>query len=210
MVAFFTRCRLALERENADDHDLPSRPGRHIRRGLRLGAPSGWDKAPVYLSQNDGTLMSVDYAERYPVATFASGPTNSMRGAAFSVRRSTARGGHRRTTSGVGVLQQGFPREASSRSRSTGEDILPHAGRAVVRLVEGAWYGSVTSSGSARHVGYELTSKALIFGGDTLTATTSPSQRQGGDCDRRAVRHSNATWLKPRGANRGCIKPGGG
>src|SRR5213078_535146 len=40
-------------------------------------------EAPVYLSQNDGTLMSVDYAERYPVATFASGPTNSMRGAAF-------------------------------------------------------------------------------------------------------------------------------
>ena len=27
--------------------------------------------------------MGVDYAERYPVATFASGPTNSMRGAAY-------------------------------------------------------------------------------------------------------------------------------
>ena len=39
--------------------------------------------APLYLTQNDGTLMSADFAEQYPVLTFASGPTNSMRGAAF-------------------------------------------------------------------------------------------------------------------------------
>ena len=51
-------------------------------RGCQLVEELGIE-APVYLSQNDGTLMAVDYAERYPVATFASGPTNSMRGAAF-------------------------------------------------------------------------------------------------------------------------------
>ncbi len=39
---------------------------------------------PLHVSQNDGTLMSADFARRYPVATFASGPANSMRGAAFS------------------------------------------------------------------------------------------------------------------------------
>ena len=39
--------------------------------------------APLYISQNDGTLMSADFAESFPVLTFASGPTNSMRGAAF-------------------------------------------------------------------------------------------------------------------------------
>jgi N-methylhydantoinase A/oxoprolinase/acetone carboxylase beta subunit len=33
--------------------------------------------APLYLSQNDGTLMEIHYARRYPVATFASGPTAS-------------------------------------------------------------------------------------------------------------------------------------
>src|SRR4030042_158257 len=38
--------------------------------------------APFYLSQNDGTLMGADFAEKYPVLTFASGPTNSIRGAA--------------------------------------------------------------------------------------------------------------------------------
>src|SRR5690606_24457285 len=39
--------------------------------------------APFFISQNDGTLMSADFVERYPVLTFASGPTNSMRGAAY-------------------------------------------------------------------------------------------------------------------------------
>src|SRR4029453_16162474 len=70
--------------------------------------------APVYLSQNDGTLMSVDFAERYPVATFASGPTNSMRGAALlSGEQDCAVVDIGGTTSDVGVLQHGFPREAS-------------------------------------------------------------------------------------------------
>ena len=70
--------------------------------------------APFYISQNDGTLMSADYAEKYPVFTFASGPTNSMRGAAFlsSVKEAIVVdiGG---TTSDVGMLVHGFPREAS-------------------------------------------------------------------------------------------------
>src|SRR5205823_539436 len=70
--------------------------------------------APLYLSQNDGTLMSVDYCRQYPVATFASGPTNSMRGAAFLSGEADCVvvdvGG---TTTDVGALQHGFPREAS-------------------------------------------------------------------------------------------------
>ena len=40
-------------------------------------------KAPLYLSQNDGTLTDADSASRHPVFTIASGPTNSMKGAAF-------------------------------------------------------------------------------------------------------------------------------
>ena len=58
--------------------------------------------------------MSADFAEQYPVLTFASGPTNSMRGAAFLSGLKDAMvvdvGG---TTSDVGALTHGFPREAS-------------------------------------------------------------------------------------------------
>ena len=71
-------------------------------------------QAPIYLSQNDGTLMTASQAARYPVLTFASGPTNSMRGAAVLSGYSDALvvdiGG---TTSDIGLLLDGFPREAA-------------------------------------------------------------------------------------------------
>ena len=58
--------------------------------------------------------MGAEFAEQFPVLTFASGPTNSMRGAAFLSGVDDAIvvdiGG---TTSDVGVLQKGFPREAT-------------------------------------------------------------------------------------------------
>ena len=70
--------------------------------------------APLYITQNDGTLISADYAARFPVLTFGSGPTNSMRGAAFLTGLQDAIvmdvGG---TTTDVGALVHGFPRESS-------------------------------------------------------------------------------------------------
>jgi N-methylhydantoinase A/oxoprolinase/acetone carboxylase beta subunit len=131
-------------------------------------------RAPVFLSQNDGTLMSVDYAERYPVATFASGPTNSMRGAAFlSGERDCAVVDIGGTTSDVGILQHGFPREASVavdiggvRTNFRMPDVLSLGlgGGSVVRTDPGLTIGPDS-------VGYELTSSALIFGGPTLTTS---------------------------------------
>ncbi|MBL4893622.1 MAG: hydantoinase/oxoprolinase family protein, partial [Emcibacter sp.] len=70
--------------------------------------------APFYISQNDGTLMSSEFVEKYPVLTFASGPTNSMRGAAYlsGVKNAIVAdiGG---TTTDIGVLVNGYPRESS-------------------------------------------------------------------------------------------------
>ncbi len=60
-------------------------------------------------------FFSAQEAKQYPVLTFSSGPTNSMRGAAFLTRLLNAVvvdiGG---TTSDVGVLVNGFPRQAST------------------------------------------------------------------------------------------------
>lgn len=104
-----------LERENATIinaclRDLAVR----IVDALRAALTQFEISAPVYLSQNDGTLMSVEAAERYPVATFACGPTNSMRGAAFLSGLPDCAvvdiGG---TTTDVGMLHHGFPRQAS-------------------------------------------------------------------------------------------------
>lgn len=53
--------------------------------------------------------MSVDYAMRYPIMTIASGPTNSLRGAAYLSKIKNAIvldvGG---TTSDIGILVNGF------------------------------------------------------------------------------------------------------
>lgn len=134
--------------------------------------------APLYLSQNDGTLMDVEFTRKYPVATFASGPTNSMRGAAILSGLADCAvvdiGG---TTSDVGVLTHGFPREAATeidiggvRSNFRMPDVLSIGigGGSRVRGDAGATGGPTVGPDS---VGYELTSKALVFGGDTLTAT---------------------------------------
>jgi N-methylhydantoinase A/oxoprolinase/acetone carboxylase beta subunit len=129
--------------------------------------------APLYLTQNDGTLMSADFAEHYPVLTFASGPTNSMRGAAFLSRLKDAIvvdiGG---TTSDVGALAQGFPREASFAVEIGGV-------RTNFRMPDvfsfGLGGGTIVRNDPLRigpqSVGYRITRDALVFGGETITTT---------------------------------------
>ena len=77
-------------------------------------AEEGITNADVYLSQNDGTLMTMEHARRYPILTIACGPTNSIRGASYLSQLKNAIvidvGG---TTTDLGVIQNGFPRESS-------------------------------------------------------------------------------------------------
>ena len=71
-------------------------------------------RAPLYMSQNDGTLMDTSFASQFPVLTISSGPTNSMRGAAYLSGITDGIvvdiGG---TSTDVGALVKGFPRESS-------------------------------------------------------------------------------------------------
>ena len=57
----------------------------HVVEGMRaaVSVVPGLRAASVYLTQNDGSLMEVADALRFPVKTFGSGATNSSRGAAF-------------------------------------------------------------------------------------------------------------------------------
>jgi N-methylhydantoinase A/oxoprolinase/acetone carboxylase beta subunit len=129
--------------------------------------------APFYISQNDGTLMNADFAADHPVLTFASGPTNSMRGAAFLSGLKDAIvidvGG---TTTDVGVLQHGFPRVAALAVSIGG---VRTNFRMPDTLSIGLGGGSIIIADPVKvgpqSVGYELTSKAKVFGGDILTAT---------------------------------------
>jgi N-methylhydantoinase A/oxoprolinase/acetone carboxylase beta subunit len=131
--------------------------------------------APFFISQNDGTLMNARFVEKYPVLTFASGPTNSMRGAAYLSGLKDALiadiGG---TTTDIGVLANGFPRESSItvdiggvRTNFRMPDVLA-LGLGGGSLVE-------ESSGNVAvgpmSMGFRLTEQAMVFGGSTLCAT---------------------------------------
>ena len=70
---------------------------------------------PFLISQNDGTLITGEDAKRLPIVTCAAGPTNSIRGAAFLTGLEKAIvvdiGG---TTTDIGFLSRGFPRETTA------------------------------------------------------------------------------------------------
>jgi N-methylhydantoinase A/oxoprolinase/acetone carboxylase beta subunit len=130
-------------------------------------------EAPLYLTQNDGTVMSAETAAHLPVMSFASGATNSMRGAAFLSGLDDAMvvdvGG---TSTDVGQLHRGFPREANS-VVEIGEV------RTLFRMPDlmsiGLGGGSIVVPEPLRvgpeSVGYRLNREALVFGGAILTAT---------------------------------------
>ncbi len=165
-----------LERENATIMNACLRPlAVHTIDAFQQALDELGLGCPLHVSQNDGTLMNADAARRYPVATFASGPTNSMRGAAFlsGVRDGVVVdvGG---TTADIGVLVSGFPREASSavdiggvRTNFRMPDVLSLGlgGGSIVRHGDGALTVGPDSTG------FELRSRALVFGGSELTAT---------------------------------------
>jgi N-methylhydantoinase A/oxoprolinase/acetone carboxylase beta subunit len=149
---------------------------------------------PLFLTSNDGTLMTCDQAEQFPIKTFSSGPTNSMRGANFLA--GLASGGARRETAlvidvggttvsdhhndanvqtEVGVLlPTGFPRQAGARHALCGVPLnfsMPHVhsfglgGGSKVRVDNS---GKVTVGPDS--VGYKI-HESLSFGGSTLTTT---------------------------------------
>ncbi len=136
---------------------------------------------PLYLTQNDGTIVDTVAAMEYPIKTFSSGATNSMRGAAYLAGSELDTcmpfivvdiGG---TTSDVGVLERsGFPRQAPAYVSIAGVTVnysLP-----LLHSI-GLGGGSIVRDQGSRcavgpdSVGHRLTSESLVFGGKTLTAT---------------------------------------
>ena len=169
-----------LERENAALLnacliELAQKTTRAFTEALRASGIA----APLYLTQNDGTVMLAEVAEAYPVYSFASGPTNSMRGAAFLSKRDEALvvdvGG---TTTDIGSLRHGFPREANNVVEIGGVRTLFRMPDLLSMGLGGGTKVLAPSVGTApaltigpASVGYRLTEQARVFGGDVLTVT---------------------------------------
>ncbi|KKY18077.1 putative hydantoinase [Phaeomoniella chlamydospora] len=135
---------------------------------------------PLFVTQNDGTILPADSAARLPIRTFSSGPTNSMRGAAFLTQENHDEammvvdiGG---TTTDVGLLlENGFPRQAAAYSEISG--VRTNFSYPDVRSI-GLGGGSIIGRDKAgalsigpESVGNGIQQKSLVFGGNVPTAT---------------------------------------
>lgn len=98
------------ERENASILNASLRPlATRTIAALQDALPPN---VPFFLTKNTGTLLSSEDSSRWPVFTFASGPTNSMIGAAYlsGVKNGIVIdvGG---TSIDIGVIIDGRPRQ---------------------------------------------------------------------------------------------------
>ena len=174
-----------IERENAAVLNAAlSTLARRIMASFESALRSLGIEAPLFISQNDGTLISAAQAAAYPVMTIGSGPTNSMRGAAFLTGYSDAIvmdvGG---TTTDIGVLTNRFPRESSVAANIGGvrtnfrmPDILAIGLGGGTRIhLDPALFTSAELSGDVAigpdSLGYRISEDAFLFGGETLTAS---------------------------------------
>ena len=163
-----------LERENAAAINAALRPlARSVVAAFgSIRAKLGLS-CPLFFTANDGTLIDSAEVARLPVLTFACGPTNSMRGAAYlsGVRNALVVdvGG---TTTDVGEVRDGFPRLAGTsvevvdvRTNFSMPDVISVGlgGGSRVRIQRGTV--------GPDSVGRELIQKGIVFGGDELTAS---------------------------------------
>ncbi len=189
-----------LERENATVLNAAlNAVAQAVAAALREALVQHGLDAVAFFAQNDGTLMALDYAVAHPVLTIGSGPANSIRGAAYLTSAGDALiadiGG---TSTDIGVLAGGFPRETAApveiggvRTNFRMPDLVTIAvgGGSVVKAVpEGASVGPES-------VGYRLPDEALIFGG--ATATLTDAAVHGGRSDLgRLPAHADASLLR--------------
>ena len=154
--------------------------------GYRLAMSKLGLQCPLYLTQNDGTLTNATAAAELPIKTFASGPTNSMTGAAFLQGLDIGGGFSERqvlvvdvggtTTDVCALLPSGFPRQAPNfvdiggvRTAFSMPEVLSIGLGGGSRVKVDKLTGSVSVGPDS--VGHRLTTDALVFGGQTLTST---------------------------------------
>ncbi|KIX98979.1 uncharacterized protein Z520_05440 [Fonsecaea multimorphosa CBS 102226] len=160
---------------------------RRTIRGFRLAMHKLDLSCPLYLTQNDGTLTDAAVAAELPIKTFASGPTNSLMGAAFL--QGLDHGDQRladkqvvvvdiggTTTDICSLLPSGFPRQAPNfvevggvRTAFSMPEVLSIGLGGGSRVRQSADDEKVTVGPDS--VAHRLTTDAMVFGGSVMTAT---------------------------------------
>lgn len=131
--------------------------------------------APLYVTQNDGSMIDLSQAMEKPLLTISSGPTNSFIGAAKLAGLQDAIivdvGG---TSADIGVVLNGYPRRSLGQASLGGIPLnfrmpdvlsLPIGGGSVVRIDKDGCRCGPDS------IGRKLYDESCLFGGNTLTLT---------------------------------------
>lgn len=132
----------------------------------------------LFITQNNGSLISLQHAIDYPVLTISAGPTNSFIGASRMAGFHNAIvvdiGG---TSTDVGLIKNGFPRRSLNASHIGGvrlnfsmPDVLS------IALGGGSYIKWESENKNRPNIGPQsagrlLTQEALCFGGNRLTLT---------------------------------------
>jgi N-methylhydantoinase A/oxoprolinase/acetone carboxylase beta subunit len=127
----------------------------------------------VYITQNNGTLITVDEALKFPIKTISSGQTNSFIGAGKLAKKDNAIiidiGG---TSSDCGIILNKFPRRTLNNSKIGGVMLnFPMPDVISIALGGGSIVNERDFSIEPKSVARELLSRAKSFGGDCLTLT---------------------------------------
>ncbi|KAF7355763.1 DUF917-domain-containing protein [Mycena sanguinolenta] len=183
-----------IERENAAILNASILPfARSTMRSFERAMRRLQLQCPLFITQNDGTILPARLAARLPIRTFSSGPTNSMCGAAFLVPDLKENmlvvdiGG---TSTDVGMLlASGLPRQAAAVTEISGVRMNFFVSRCeeVQPIFIGLGGGSLVRKGSTSakliigpdSVGHHIHTRALVFGGDVPTATDYAVVAQG-------------------------------
>ncbi len=163
-----------LERENSTILNASLVP--EMKRGfarLQQSLDALHIHAPLYLTDNRGSLLSLEEAIAYPIKTLASGPTNSFIGAAKLMGVASAVvidvGG---TSTDVGVVCSGYPRRSFMKSSFGGISLsFPMPDTLSVALGGGSIIETKGASFSLgpRSLGARLFTEGLSFGGNLVT-----------------------------------------
>ncbi len=170
-----------LERENASIlNSALSKTCRTVSYGFKNALENLGIKCKIYFSQNDGTLMNLEHTVKYPIFTIGCGITNSIRGASFLSRVKDAVildiGG---TTTDIGVLQNGFPRESAVAANIGGVQTNFRMPDMVSIGVAGGTIVKDNLEIGPESVGFNIVTEAKIFGGNTLTLSDVATRKNG-------------------------------
>lgn len=130
---------------------------------------------PLFITQNNGTIITLERAIQYPVLTISAGPTNSFIGASRLTGLSDALivdiGG---TSTDVGLVKHGFPRRSLNTSRIGGVKLNFSMPDVLSIALGGGSYIDLSharSKLSIQSAGRNILTQARCFGGDILTFT---------------------------------------